>query len=83
MMGSHNITEIVGDLTKAELVAIVLANTLKANIRKQTWPQIMDVVHKLPDHILNMIHQAVEKKDKEHEVECKKKAERKRITNKL
>lgn len=83
MMGSHNITEIVGDLTKAELVAIVLANTLKANIRKQTWPQIMDVVRKLPDHILDMIHQAAEKKDEEREVEHEEKAERKRITNKL
>ncbi|KAG1844540.1 hypothetical protein DFJ58DRAFT_844032 [Suillus subalutaceus] len=65
-MESHNITEIVGDLTKAELVTVVPANTLRANIQKQTWPQIMDVRKKMRDVRWNT-----------------RKAERKRITNKL
>ncbi|KAG1792365.1 uncharacterized protein HD556DRAFT_1444624 [Suillus plorans] len=83
-MGHDNNTrEIVGDLTKAELVAVVPGNMFRTNIQKQAWSQVMDTVCKLPDHILDMIHQAAERKDEEHEKERKKKAERKRIASRL
>lgn len=68
---------------KAELVAIVPENMFRTNVQKLTWPHIMDIMHKLPDHILDMIHRATEQKDEEHEKECENKAERKRIARKL
>jgi hypothetical protein len=43
----------------------------------------MDTVRKLPDHILDMIRQAAERKDEEREKEREKKAERKRIASRL
>jgi hypothetical protein len=83
-MGCDNNTrEIVGDLTKAELVAIIPGNMFRTNIQKQAWLQVMNTMHKLPDHILDMIHQAAERKDEEHEKKHKKKAERKRIASRL
>ncbi|KAG2128405.1 hypothetical protein BD769DRAFT_1387450 [Suillus cothurnatus] len=73
-MGCDNNTrEIVGDLMKAELVAVIPGNMFRTNIQKQAWSQVMDTVRKLPDHILDMIRQAAERKDKEREKECEKK----------
>lgn len=76
-MDHHNDNKILGDLTKAELLAAVPPNTFGSNLRKLTWPQIVKVVHDLPDDILDMICKAAEEKDDEREQIWEQRAEKK------
>lgn len=54
-------------MTKAELNATVPSNTFGKSLQKLKWPQILEIVHGLPEEILDKIYQAAEKKEDEQE----------------
>ncbi|KAG1790365.1 uncharacterized protein HD556DRAFT_1446298 [Suillus plorans] len=66
-MPSHDDNDIVGDLTKAELIAAVPPKMFEKYVQKLKWPQILDIVHGLPEEILDKIHEAAGKKEDERE----------------
>ncbi|KIK72009.1 hypothetical protein PAXRUDRAFT_800482, partial [Paxillus rubicundulus Ve08.2h10] len=72
---------LVGDLTKAELVAALPVNTFTRSLRNMRWSNILEIVQVQPDHVQDMLHHANEVKKRAKQEQHDHKAERMRFAD--